>query len=326
MIGRQGARTGIDLGSASVKLVRGVGKARLERITHAAIEPWDAQGGANGMSGAAQGLLKLLAREGLRRGDLGRLAVSMGAEEASFREVVMPELTEAELAGALRFEARKHLNLDELTDAESGEPVLTFQILGPAPAAEDGGREMRVLLAAVSRKRRQAVLEVLRRAGLDPEVIDLEPLAGLNALFGQQPAGDEVLALVDLGARQAAVHVSARQGGFFSRSLSLPAPAAGDAPALAPYAENLRELIRETFTFYRGRFRREIRSIYLGGGGALLPGLAGLLRGMVDWPVAVFDPLEGLLARAPAKTDPAAGGARFVTACGLCRWWDAQDV
>ncbi|MBP6874825.1 MAG: pilus assembly protein PilM [Candidatus Eisenbacteria bacterium] len=322
MIGQGGARTGIDLGATSVKLVRGTGDARLQRITHYGLERLEREPAGEETQVAA--VKRLMDRLGLKRADLGRLAIAMSAEQASVREVTLPELTEAQLAGALRFEARKHLNLEQIADEEQGEPVVAFQMLGAVAEAAAGAREMRVLFAGVSRSRRQVLLEALLAGNLEPDVIDLEALAGLNALFACRVQGDAVLALLDLGAHHASVHVSGRRGGFFSRSLTLAAPSADEGRE--PYAERLRDLLRETLTFYRGRFRRPIAGLYLSGGGAALAGLPEALRGQIDGPVEILDPLGEFAAGARTAADAAAHPARFAVACGVCRWWDEPHV
>ena len=58
-----------------VKLVRSVGTRRMNRITHLGIEDWDTAGIGDDVSRAATALRRLLQRLGLRKGQLGRIAV-----------------------------------------------------------------------------------------------------------------------------------------------------------------------------------------------------------------------------------------------------------
>lgn len=323
MFGPGTARTGIDLGTGTVKLVRGEGEPRLQVITHLGLEDWDPAGAGDDVSRASGALRRLLSRLGLIRGKLGRIATSVPGEESSAREVIMPPLTEAELRLALPFEARKHLTLDVMSD-----PVLDCQALGPAPPAEPGDPEqVRVLLAAVPRERRDFPLTVLARLGLEPEVVDLEPMASLNALLGAAPSipPEQPIAVLDLGGRQAALHITRRAGGFLSRPVGPGVPSGSEDATWSTYVDELASRIRETMTFYRGRYRQEIGHIHLAGGGALRPGLPDRLSRGVDKLVSVLDPSHGLKVEVRGGA-AVATGPRFVTACGLCRWWDNVDV
>ncbi len=325
MFGPGKARTGIDIGTGSVKLVRGEGSASLERITHVGVEDWDPPGPAGDVARAAAALGRLLARLHLGGGHLGRIAVAVGGDDSSFREVILPSLSEVELRQALPFEAKKHLFLESMSS-----PVLDCQILGPAPPGEDGGMQIRVLLAAAPASGRDFPLHVLARAGLEPEVVDLEPLAALNALLavaGPEADSGKALGLLDLGGRHAVLHITGRDGGVVSRPVGPGAPAKNRAREdVASYAETIVERVRETLTFYRGRHRAEVAKLFLAGGGIVLPGLSDLLIEKAGLPAAVFDPLNGFAPSGRGAEGVAVSGPRFVTACGLCRWWDGAHV
>ena len=244
------------------------------------------------------------------------------ASGRSVREVLLPDLTEADLRRALPFEARKHLFLEGMVD-----PVLDCQILGSGPPSEDGGPpQMRVVLVAVPGSSRRFCLDVLRRAGLEPEVIDLETLANLNAALAETKPAAGALGVLDLGAQQAALHLSALEGGVFSRPVGPGVPARDEGDALVAYADEIVERLRETSTFYRGRHRQEIERILITGGGALVPGLEDRLKGSLERPMEVFDPLRTLTKSTAGLAALSGQGPRYATACGLCRWWDNADV
>jgi Tfp pilus assembly PilM family ATPase len=318
-------RTGIDLGTGSVKLVRGEGSSRLEWITHADAEYWGPVEREDDVSRAAGALKRLLHRLHLGRNSLGRVAVSVSGEHSSLREVLMPPMSEEEIRQALPFEARRHLGLEDMPN-----PILGFQILGKASPSEEGGAEqIKVLLAAVAGGQRSFPLQVLSRLDLEPEVVDLEPLAGLNTLLAAlAPATPEGRAygLLDLGTRTASLHLTQADGAVLTRPVGEGIGRAKDMPSSPAFLEELVGKVRETMTFYRGRFRCGVGSIFLGGGGALLPGLAGQLMGALDVPVRVLNPLENLEAKSGLSQEQLASGPRFVIACGLCRWWDGLDV
>jgi Tfp pilus assembly PilM family ATPase len=314
-------RTGIDLGSGSIKVVRGEGGAGLERITHIGLEELNGAPSDEELPRASEALARLLSRLGLRRGRLGRLAVAIRGEDAGLREVMLPALSEAQLRQALPFEARKHLPLEDMAS-----PILDCQILEEAVAGESEAR-MRVLLAAAPRPRRDFALKVLASAGLEPEVVDLEPLALLNALLAAGPfdgSGGGAVGLLDLGATQAGFAMTQPGGGLLARSLGAGTGSHGTDSSTR--ISRIAARAQETITFYRGRTRVEVGRLYLSGDGALETGLDSVFSEALGIPVAVFNPLEGI--KLAESVDPALrrAGPRFATACGLCRWWDERDV
>lgn len=320
-------RTGIDLGGAAVKLVRGHGAPTLATITHVGWEqivPLESPVGTEGdleTEATATAIHRLVGRLGLSRRTLGRVAVGLNGQAGSFREVELPPLSEADLRRTLPFEARRHLDIEAMPD-----PVVDAQILGPGdPDPASGSAQVRVLLAAAPREPRDRLLAALHRAGLEADVVDLQPLAGLNAVLAQQtPAPDKAIALLDVGGRHAAIHVSGPDGALLSRGLGGGPPAA--AAELARYAGELTAQIVETLTFYRGRQRREVEMIVLAGGGSLVPGLSDALQRDLDIPLRVLDPLAGMAENARGRDEASGREPLFLTACGLCRWWDGAHV
>ena len=77
MIGPRMVRTGIDLGTGSVKLLVGEGSPRLERVLHAGSEEWDPADAADDVGRAAAALARLLKRLNLHRKQLGHIAVGI---------------------------------------------------------------------------------------------------------------------------------------------------------------------------------------------------------------------------------------------------------
>ena len=315
MFGSKTNRTGIDIGTTGVKLVRGEGGQRLTRVTHYGVETWDGRDRSGRVERAGTALKTLLQRLGLGHG-LGRIVVSTGWQETSVRETELPPMSDAELQRALPYEGRKHLDLDEMEH-----PVLAGQILSPAGAPAAGVQATtRALMAAVPASRRDFVLNVLAHAGLEPEIVDLEPLAGLNALFGSlkpETHGDAPVGLLDLGGHHAALHIASTTGGLMTRTVAPGAPEHEDGPDEHGYRMKLRSGVSQTLTFYRGRFRRDVAALYVAGGGATAERIADL-REVAGVDVIAYDPLTELLANSTAVAD----GPRYLTACGLCRWGD----
>lgn len=327
MFRTRNARTGIDIGSTGIKLVRGEGRTALESVSHAGTEAWDGLDREHRTERAGAALRELLRRQGLGRAQLGRVAVGVGWKEIALRETELPPITPAELTQALPFEARNHLELENMES-----PVLAGQVLGAATAtavleAEPAAAGTRVLMAAVPRLRRDWVVAVLAQAGLEPEVVDLEPLAALNALFAELPpdaAVGEAVGLLDVGARHAALHIASRRGGLLTRTVGPDAPADPASPQEHGYRLKLSAGIEQTVTFYRGRYRQELATIHAAGGGALAEGRLAALAAATGKRFELFQPLAGLGARGEIDGRPV--GPEYLMACGLCRWWDGAHV
>lgn len=318
-------RTGIDLGSASVKLVRGRGATQLERITHIGCAEWGPTELGDAVERAANGLRRLMRQLRLKTRSLGHVAVAARGEGASLREIRLPTLTEEELRAALPFEARKHLDLEGMES-----PLVASQILGPAEGeSADETAGLRALLVAVPSSAREFPLRVLARLGLEPEVIDLEPLANLNALLGQIGAAQDGVAawgLLHVGTQRATLQLIGRRGGLLSRTIEQGVPGASEGRIPTDCIARLVKGVRDTLVHYRGRYRLEVDRIYASGAGVSQGDFIRMLREALGLEVIALDPFGDLAEGAHGIESLSESRANFVTACGLCRWWDESHV
>lgn len=311
------ARTGIDLSADSVVVVRAEGKHGVERFTHAGAEPLDPTE-PDPSRAVAAAMDRLLPRLGLKKRHLGKVAASLGGPETSCNQVNLPAMDDNELARALPFEARRHLELDGIE-----EPVVDYQVLARDPS-DDNPKPLRVLFAATSRSLRDRRLAALDLAGVYPEVLDLDALAGLNALLACRPDLDgpgQVAAQLHLGADQAALHLWSRDGGLYSRQVGPGARPLRTPDDHADYCRALVPALIETTSFYRSRYRHDIDVIDVCGPGAADDGITSLLADVAPRTLRVMDPFAG--AGVPAGADGATPPPVFTIACGLCRWWDS---
>lgn len=318
-------RTGIDLGSCAVKLLRGDGGASLQRLTHAGIETWAPGETGDQVAPAAAALERLVRRLGLSRRSLGRIAVAAVDDDVALREVVVPAMPEDDLRRSLPFEARRHLYYEGMES-----PILDAQVLGVAGAVEgEVGPSMRALIVAAPQRNRDFAVAVLGAAGLEPEVVDLEPLATLNAtawLRGDRTSDPHPLALLDFGRQRTRLSISHRDGGLLTRTVGPGVPAEEDQDAVAGFSSMVASGIHETLLFYRGRYRREITRVDLSGGGALRSEMVRRIAEGAGITMQLLDPLRSGLTAESIDAETRAQGPRFTTAYGLCRWWDESDV
>ena len=274
---------------------------------------------------AAEALREVLSDSGLSSGSRGQVIACVGGNETFVREATLPLMSDDEFRQALPFEARKFLSLESVED-----PVIDGQIIErvEADGEEDPGSTL-VMMAATSGRKREFTLEALAGAGIEPTVIDVEPLACLNTMLNLTPTEDQDMeraqALLDLGGHRANLLISYRGSGLLSRDIWKGTPSDGSAEGNAAYARDIATRTLETLTFYRGRYRREVDTIYLTGGSSMKSGLAEELSRVMNREVVPCRPLEGIADQAVGYDENKDMEALFVTACGLCRWGD-DDV
>src|SRR5882672_8765430 len=163
---------GLDIGAYSVKLVALQPGAARGRYAEAAI-PRALAGDEPPAPAILAGLIDdCMTRIDLAPRAFGGISIGVTGPDVIVKQLSLPIMDEAEIAGALRFEARKHLPFDIQT------LVLDHQVLGRNTAE----RRLDVLLATVSQQRLDRSLAPLRELGVEAAIVDAAPLALANAI------------------------------------------------------------------------------------------------------------------------------------------------
>lgn len=289
----------------------------------------------------ARAINECFTQAGLTARSFAGFTIGLSTSDVIVKQVPLPLMEEAEVAGALRFEARKHLPFDPATC------VIDFQVLGRLPSE----KRLDVLLAAVPQVRIDRALAPLLLLGVQADIVDAAPLALTNALSRGAERDSEARVLLDFGHQGSWLTLYQRGAPYFSRRLDFGGTrvtaaiakatkvpfeeaeewkieAGADDPSmrvdpesnevLAMY-ESLHELVdelRRSFAFYRTLAPLpDPFSLWISGSTARLPGLAGQISQMLDVPTFVFDPLDTLGADRAAGGP--AGGPQFALAYGL---------
>jgi type IV pilus assembly protein PilM len=341
--------TGLDVGSASVKAVRlrryrgdielvGLGMVDLGD-TGAPKEP------AGGKSATAVAIRSALRTCGALHSRNPIVVTAVGGPGVSIKHVNFPAMSEEALAESIRWEARKHVPFGQ------AEFVLDFQLTDTAP--EDQGGGMRVLLTAAEQGLIDSHVALLAEAGIEPDTVDLVPLALMNEVEEEGLLDSNALAVIDLGVSVVSVAVYRKGGLFFARSVPMTPgrngasngasteaveeptkketkakPDEGGAPARpAPSAGangwkdfTLKE-VRRSLTFYNNETGTQgIDRIYLTGGKAMTPGIAEAFREALGITVDVLNPLAAIRrSTVDIGDDVRSQGPRFALAMGLAR-------
>jgi type IV pilus assembly protein PilM len=288
------ALVGVDLGSAAIKVVeldQREGGIRLRRA-----------GVAAAGEHPAQALRQLLQDAGI---SVAHAALALASPEAIVKPFRLPAMPRKELAGALQLEAEQAV----LSGRASHDTAVDWYLFNTAPKEPAG------LLAVAPRPVMETRLGIARAAGLQPIVMDVEPLALWNAywaLVGSWQSAPKTVLLLNVGARTTNLVIAKGPEALcLVRNLELGGPALEDGQRLEWLSE-----IRDSIGYARSNGGlRALDEVYVTGGGSgahLLP----LLEPVVGAAVTLWNPLDQI-ALGREERVPYAQGPLFAVAIGL---------
>ena len=315
---------GVDISSTGIKLVElDKGRHGYEVKSMAVVPlPRDAivENTVIDSMAVAQGLLDAIE---MARPSTRNVAFVVSGNAVIIRTVTMPTMTEFELEGQIEFEADQHIPYD-IDDV-----YLDFQILGPVPEDET---QMEVVLAACKREVVEDYQLVLNEAGLTPKVVDCAVFALENAaelladeigvVSSPGVAVDEedvqTYALVNIGANL--ININVLQNGqmafvrdqFYggnnlteeiqkahgigyqaAEQMKLENFSSIKAEALESFYVGLTsELVRSLDFYAASHAEHPVQKIFLSGGTALVPGIAGELEQRLGIEAQVLNPFS----------------------------------
>ncbi len=226
------------------------------------------------------------------------------------KKITMNRLSEEDAQQAIYWEAEQHVPYD-INDVS-----LDFAILGPAADP----KQMQVLLVAAKKDMVTSFADLIREAGLEPIVVDVDSFAIQNALeanYDFQP--EEVVAILNVGAEITNINIV--QGGvpYFTKDLQVggngfvdavqrrfnlsqseaAAAVRGEAGAeleVAPVVEQACEPLATALERAQAYLRTTgeagaVTRIMLCGGGSLTPGITDFLHRRFSVPTEIANPL-----------------------------------
>lgn len=214
----------------------------------------------------------------------GSLAVALGAQAFTLREIRHPLKDPAKVAQTIRYEAEPYLS------APLDQSLLQYRILGES----DGGS--RVLLMALPKTRMAERLEAWRKDRLDPQTVTLDAAALWSCFAAFGPKDDKPVTLLDLGAQKTVLIVF--QGGdlrllrVLRVGLGPPPEGADPVEALNASADILVQEARRSWATVG--VDEKLSQVLLTGGGALHPAFPNLLESRFRCPVGRFRFLDRL--------------------------------
>lgn len=268
-----------------------------------------------------------------------KCAVSLIESQVVSRLIQLPILTEKELASAINWEAEQYIPLP-IKDV-----VLQYKVINREVQTPSGETKMDVLLIAAPKRVIQKYINVVRSAGLTPQVLETESAALTRSLT--RPS-DPTTIIVSMGALSTELVIAQAGNVLFTRSIAtggvnltraiiaefnLPQKQAEEykqtygiledklsgkvAAVLRPILDIVIAEILKAVEFCKVQIRSpQVARVVICGGGAFLPGLAGFLVERTNLEVSLGDPWadfvkEGLV------TQMAEQGSIYAVATGL---------
>ena len=310
--------TGLDIGSRNIKAVQLKeikNGYQLERLGIASLLPELIVDGSILDSLRVVETIKGLISEKKIQGKDVAISVS-GHSSVIIKRVALPQMSEEELSESIKFEAEQYIPFD-IEDVN-----LDFQILGQREESD----QMDVMIVAVKKDKVNEYVSVVREAGLNPVVVDIDAFALENMYaINYEINEEENVALVNIGAsminmnilkggtsvftRDSSVggnlHTEALQRGFAISYEDAERLKHGEAvegvsqedvaSVLTSASEDVITEISRSFDYFRGATSHEdITEIILSGGCALIKDFVPLLSERIGLNVKVIEPFKNI--------------------------------
>ena len=309
---------GLDLGSNSVKLVQlsgGKHKWQLVKLGIAYLPPEAIVDGSIIDSMTVADTIRELVRE--QGVSVKSVASALTGHSVIIKKVSLPVMTEDDLAESIQWEAEQYIPFP-VSDVN-----IDFQILGEA--AEVSG-QMDVMLVAVKKDVINDYVNVIKDAGLEPAVIDVDSFALENMLesnYNLEP--NENVAIVNVGASITVLSILVGGITVFTRAIpmggnqfaeeiqkdlnisfkdaeSVKIGQAVDGvdgalvePIMVRLADKLAVEIKRSVEFFLGGSAGHyVNKIFLSGGASRAQGLSDTIQGRTAIPVEMINPFQNI--------------------------------
>lgn len=307
---------GLDLGSHTVKLVQvQEGKASNRIVSFGlAVLPEGAfvEGKLKEPELVASSIEKLAKHLKIKEKSV---AISISGYEVMIKKIELPIMTEDDLSSKMQEQLGQYIpySIEEVN--------VDYQILN---VVKNRPRSMEVLLVAAKKESINDYIDMVRIAGFDPMIIDVDCFALSNAheaTYGTE--GNASVALVDIGANKASIYIVDNGAPVFTRDISiggfqitdairsrfrLPYEEAertklGDVSERVPL-QDLQEIfvtvtqgwvseVKRVIDFFYSNYPEgSINKILLSGGSSRIPGLNKLFQSRMAIEAEIFNPLK----------------------------------
>jgi type IV pilus assembly protein PilM len=327
---------GMDVGESSIKLSVISKKGSRLSLDYAQLLPiHTAKGDLLSEPEKMIGLKNLFSNSNLKKNPI---VMNYTGNAPLIRYLKMPEMPENELAEAIQWEAKKVIS--EPLESK----VIDYAIL--QKSAEGGKTTLEIILVAVDKADVSEGLDVIRKAGVYPSLMDVNPLALLKVIeLNHSAEAGQDLIFIDIGSSKMEINV-ARDGVLrFTRQIgrggndlthlimennSISFDAAEQIKKEKGLSgSELDEVIKEevdrmvlevqrSIDFYRTQFRDIlIKKVVLMGGTPLMPGFRDYFETQFDFPVVLENPISQLTGPAHLLKELNPVGSIWTASIGL---------
>lgn len=319
--------TGLDVGTESVKAVRLQHTGESVRLVGIALADIDyptanrSEGDEGARKARVEAIKSALKASGTDISASCQIVTAVEGPSISVKHVTFPKMPSPSLAESIGWEAKKHVPFG------ASEFVLDFQPLARVTAEETD--DMHVVLAAVEQRHIDEHVALVSEAGVEPDTVDLVPLALMNELSEEGLIDGGAVAAVEIGAGTLSVSIYRSGGLLLVRSVRMPV-SHGDGSASEKGGTGSRtssdwqtfvlKEVQRSLAFYNSETGRlGIDRIYLSGGRALTDGVVDAFRNSLKVATDVLNPLEGIADADIDIESLRAQGPRFALAMSLAR-------
>ena len=314
LFGKKQSLVGLDIGSHAVKVVELESQPnRGHKLVNWGISAPLAEAIVDGEVMDRQLVIDAIANLFESRAIKSRSVVAAVSGRAVIvKKITMNRLSNEDAEQAVYWEAEQHVPYD-INDVS-----LDFEILGPAPTDP---KQMQVLLVAAKKDMVMSFGDLIREAGLQPSIVDVDSFAAQNALEANYDfAPEEVVAILNIGAEITNINIV--QGGvpYFTKDLQVgghsfieatqrkfnlsqseaAAAVRGEsgaaleiAPVIEQACEGLATALERAQAYLRTAGEASaITRIMLCGGSSLTPGLVDYLNRRLGVPTEIANPLN----------------------------------
>ena len=307
---------GVDVGSSSVKAVELQGKRGDLQLLSLGFETLQSDSVVDGQImelNAVSNAIGTIFNE--HKIKTTRVAAGVNGHSVIVKNIVLPQMSEAELQESFAWHAEEHIPFD-ISDVN-----LDYHITGRSDDA------IHVLLAACKRDKVANLKQAIQLAGKQPTVIDVDAFALQNCYeLNYDPQPGQIVALLNIGASTTNINIMNGVGSVFTRDATfggnqytsllqkelsltsdqaegvkrgLPLPEGVEQRDTAPILDTVSDIlaleIQKTMDFYRATVEdgeSAVQKILISGGGSKLTGLVEFLAKRFEVPVEMFDPFR----------------------------------
>ncbi len=332
---------GLDVGSHTIKCIylekRGFSRVELLHAEAVEVSPQEKNlEGGDGTHATVGAIRRVMENIPAYR---AKIVTSVGGVSTAIRQVELPKMSAKELSSSVDLWSRNYIPFD------IKEVQLDYQVFG----FDRSSRKIRLILVAVIKDHVRQHIDLLHEANVDPVLVDVNPLAIMNAfLFNEEIGGDEWIILLDVGDRNTTLCIYSETGQYFVRNLMISGSdftrdiqrklglPYGDAERckrgelmapegksgfgrlteiVRPSLDALIKEVRRSLTYYENQARTKgFSQIVLTGGSVLMEGFPEYLGENLGLPIKVLDPFKEIETGGISIPGPA---SQFALAVGL---------